>query len=1362
MRKTISWLITLTIVLGLCPVMAVNAAWDGQAAESLKAENGVYLISSAAELKLASDMVNGGSTAAKFKLTADIDYENNEWIPFSHSASTNYSGTFDGDGYVVKNLKITNSSVSQKGFFGQTNGATIKNLGIENMTISISDTANGHRMGVLVCRAGGTITNCYVKNSTVHHTGASGEEYGAAGFVGSTRTGTIISDCYVYGTDVKGCGGHVGAFLGQMEQNGTISNCYVAETTVTNTAGKTTFAFGNRNGKSLIGTSYSTLTPIDTSLDIVSTSSDKTAIISALVTADGAYASHSSVNDGYPYLKTQKNVQPEPTQAPTPAPVKYAGGTGTEADPYLIETAQQLLNMNDAVNSDATEAAASYKLIADIDFGGNEWLPLGRMLPSLDASSNVVYTPAFKGKFDGNGHVVNNIKITIPDRLATTEITSYTGFFGRCEDAKITDFGLRNMIIEFYNHDYVYGGDKKIRSGNSGVMAGYAVQSTFENCFVENSAVRNMQRDCGDTAVGGFVGAVNYQNTFKNCYVYNTRICAGQNANMGGFFGYANSSNSTFENCFAAKVTHDISGTSHVSIKTTAYGFGNRNSNTVTATNCYSTMADSQGTHFCENCICVIYNKDNSVGKTAATAKALCDALLDKGVYLQNAGINGGYPYLNFGSITVAEEYAGGSGTQDDPFLISNAGELKLASDDANSALGTNYYFKLTNDIDYGNNEWTPIGHNTKNADGTTTPVFMGGFDGDGHVIRNLKITNKQGGYHFREIGFFGYISNATVSDLGLENVTFEVYNGNNPTTNERINNMGGFAGLVAGSTKFTNCYIKNSSVIQMKRDTGENGAVGGFVGTVSRYDTGGVSYYPTFENCYVYRTQLASGQMKPMGGFFGKITYGGDILFKNCYVAEIDHEGAMAKSSHKTTTSTIYGFGTTDGTSTKDGKAATFENCYSTLSNSNGNHSCASCVAPAHNPSKSVGVVGATKSDIQTAFANTSFLLSDEINGGYPYLSFEKPDGEGFVIESVQPGITKVTAESYKDANNKTKWRWQTEADDTVSVTVKRKSGVTDNATVYVASYDSDGRLISADSDSVTANAFKADVNPNGVATIKVFVWDGNNSPSAKIYLANPDGKGALIEAWEMSSDDIVTEKKTRLVLMGDSIVDNVYHDSMGIVPRYGWEGYIGKYLNDDITLIKHGHGSQTVKDFIVGRNTYHYCDWKTIKKQFGEGDYVILALGHNDEKAMTNQLSEGKNFTVDEFKAWYKQIISDVKAKGAKIILLTPTPANDSHKDGQYYAVEYTSRMAILELASEADVDVIDMTQKFADRLNKLMEDENLTTNDVSTSDPSARGGLVFVDRLHMGDYGADLLARTIAEEIAKLGTGLEDYVK
>ena len=138
MKKIMSVLLTLAMLVGLMPVMAVNAAWDGNSASSLTVQDGVYLISNAAELKKANELITAnanGEAAASYKLTANIDFENGEWVPIA--CANSFYGTFDGDNHTVKNLKITNSNLANFGFFGTTEqNAVIQNLGIENININ--------------------------------------------------------------------------------------------------------------------------------------------------------------------------------------------------------------------------------------------------------------------------------------------------------------------------------------------------------------------------------------------------------------------------------------------------------------------------------------------------------------------------------------------------------------------------------------------------------------------------------------------------------------------------------------------------------------------------------------------------------------------------------------------------------------------------------------------------------------------------------------------------------------------------------------------------------------------------------------------------------------------------------------------------------------------------------------------------------------------------------------------------------------------------------------------------------------------------------------------------------------------------
>ena len=83
-----------------------------------------------------------------------------------------------------------------------------------------------------------------------------------------------------------------------------------------------------------------------------------------------------------------------------------------------------------------------------------------------------------------------------------------------------------------------------------------------------------------------------------------------------------------------------------------------------------------------------------------------------------------------------ADNYTRGTGTKEDPFIISSDLELaKLARDVQNKQLQENKYFKLAKDISLDKGLWMPIGNTKYNW-----AYFKGKFDGDGHTIDNMHI----------------------------------------------------------------------------------------------------------------------------------------------------------------------------------------------------------------------------------------------------------------------------------------------------------------------------------------------------------------------------------------------------------------------------------------------------------------------------------------------------------------------------------------------------------------------------------------------------------------------------------------------
>lgn len=259
---------------------------------------------------------------------------------------------------------------------------------------------------------------------------------------------------------------------------------------------------------------------------------------------------------------------------------------------------------------------------------------------------------------------------------------------------------------------------------------------------------------------------------------------------------------------------------------------------------------------------------------------------------------------------------SGGSGTQDDPWLISTAADLKALADILNSGNASTYdahgddcgagnfhgyYFKQTADIDLqGIENWEPIGYN-----GST--YFAGNYDGNGYIIRNAKSTGKVDVDGYATAGIFGWVAFGSVSNLHIENVTFSAAGDGNyayagglagtvyaseitdcSVSNSKIsstatynsnNCAGGLAGYFVGST-FSKCAANNNSVTSTSYS-------GGFVGEQDD-DYEGVDA-SKFVDCYVAGSTVNvsspnSNGFSMAGGFCGEVT--GDVLdLTNCFV---------------------------------------------------------------------------------------------------------------------------------------------------------------------------------------------------------------------------------------------------------------------------------------------------------------------------------------------------------------------------------------------------------------------------------------------------------------------------------------------
>ena len=110
---------------------------------------------------------------------------------------------------------------------------------------------------------------------------------------------------------------------------------------------------------------------------------------------------------------------------------------------------------------------------------------------------------------------------------------------------------------------------------------------------------------------------------------------------------------------------------------------------------------------------------------------------------------------------SVASGFAGGNGTAEDPYQISNASELAYLADRVNqqTELPKYEYYILTDNINLGYEEWVPIG-----LYDSGTQYFCGSFDGNGFTVSDLYMSGNNAGY----VGLFGCAKNSDIKNLNV------------------------------------------------------------------------------------------------------------------------------------------------------------------------------------------------------------------------------------------------------------------------------------------------------------------------------------------------------------------------------------------------------------------------------------------------------------------------------------------------------------------------------------------------------------------------------------------------------------------
>lgn len=231
------------------------------------------------------------------------------------------------------------------------------------------------------------------------------------------------------------------------------------------------------------------------------------------------------------------------------------------------------------------------------------------------------------------------------------------------------------------------------------------------------------------------------------------------------------------------------------------------------------------------------------------------------------------------------------------------------------------------------------------------------------------------------------------------------------------------------------------------------------------------------------------------------------------------------------------------------------------------------------------------------------------------------------------------------------------------------------------------------------------------------------------------------------MMAFDMRPAKKITMWLIGDSTMSIKEKKAY---PETGWGMPFVYFWDSTVTvenLAKNGRSTSSFRNEGL---------WKIVLDKAGDGDYVFIQFGHNDE------VPTKKTYTTEtEFKNNLKQYVSEARSKKATPILLTPMARRKFDAAGKIEGTHDVYSQIVRDVAKEEKVVLFDM-DKITQQLYQQFGVENskfLFMQLKPNEHPNYPDGKE--DNTHFNELGARLVAQLVLEEIKKQIPELSDWV-
>ena len=236
------------------------------------------------------------------------------------------------------------------------------------------------------------------------------------------------------------------------------------------------------------------------------------------------------------------------------------------------------------------------------------------------------------------------------------------------------------------------------------------------------------------------------------------------------------------------------------------------------------------------------------------------------------------------------------------------------------------------------------------------------------------------------------------------------------------------------------------------------------------------------------------------------------------------------------------------------------------------------------------------------------------------------------------------------------------------------------------------------------------------------------------------------------------------KLYLVGDSTVAS-FNDYTYFYPRFGYGTKLQDYFNN-VEVINLALSGRSSKSYLKEKN------YLKLKELLKDGDYLLIGFGHNDEKADDESRFTDASRPLDDETSFqyylYNYYVKLALDTHAIPILCTPICRIAKNNEYQGTAIHDTLtgnyKEAILKLADRLNILGIDLTTP---TLSDAKEGyEKAALYHAMTAGKMVDGTLCYdissVDKTHLNEYGANVVAYYVAAKIKQSNLDLEKYVK